>query len=426
MNILIKNCLIIDSNSKHNNKKKDILIINGKFEKIASNVDIKNYKNVKTIDFKSKNLHVSPGWFDMHVDFGEPGNEQKETIKSGSEAAKKGGFTGVLLSPNTNPNIDNSSTVKYINQFNSNSIIDVLPAGNITLKAKGEKIVEMHDMNNAGCIAFTDDKVSLQNSNVLKIALLYAKDSNKLIINYPNDHSLSKNGLINEGLVSTSLGLKGMPKIAEEIMTNRDVMLCEYTNSRMHLSYISTKECVTIIKQAKKNKINITADVCIYNLIFNDQQLNDFNSNFKLLPPLRSDEDINSLVKALKLNIIDVITCDHRPHLDDDKNKEFEHAKFGIIGLESFFGLLCKNLLGKLSINEIVDKISINPRKILNIDCPVIEIGRKANLTFFDPNICWDFSKNSIKSKSFNTPFINEKLQGKALAIYNNKKYQQC
>jgi dihydroorotase len=362
----------------------------------------------------------------MHVDFGEPGNEQKETIKSGSEAAKKGGFTGVLLSPNTNPNVDNSSTVKYIKQFNSNSIIDILPAGNITLEGKGEKIVEMHDMNNAGCIAFTDDKESLQNSNVLKIALLYAKDSNKLIMNYPNDHSLSKNGLINEGLVSTSLGLKGMPKIAEEIMTNRDIILCEYTNSRMHLSYISTKDCVAIIKQAKKNKINITADVCLYNLIFDDHQLNDFNSNFKLLPPLRNDEDINSLIKALKLNIIDVITSDHRPHLDDDKNKEFEHAKFGIIGLESFFGLLCKNLLGKLSINEIIDKISINPRKILNIDCPLIEIGEKANITLFDPNINWNFNKSSIKSKSFNTPFVNEKMQGKALAIYNNKKYQQC
>ena len=426
MNILIKNCLIIDTNSSHNNKQKDILIINGRFEKISNKIDISNYKNVKAVDFKSKNLHVSPGWFDMHVDFGEPGNEQKETIKSGSEAAKKGGFTGVLLSPNTNPNIDNSSTVKYIRQFNSNSIIDIFPSGNITLKNKGEKIVEMHDMSNAGCVAFTDDKQSLQNSNVLKIALLYAKDSNKLIMNYPNDHSLSKNGLINEGLVSTSLGLKGIPRIAEEIMTNRDIKLCEYTNSKMHLSYISTQECTEIIKQAKKNKINITADVCIYNLIYNDQQLKDFNTNFKLLPPLRDNNDKNSLIKALKLNIIDVITSDHRPHLDDDKNKEFEHAKFGIIGLESFFGLLCKNLLGKLSINEIVDKISINPRKILNIDCPVIEIGEKANITLFDPNINWNFSKSSIKSKSFNTPFIKEKLQGKALAIYNNKKFQQC
>lgn len=426
MNILIKNCLIIDSNSKHNNKKKDILIINGKFEKISSKVDITNYKNVKTIDLKSNNLHISPGWFDMHVDFGEPGNEQKETIKTGSEAATKGGFTGVLLSPSTNPNIDNSSTVKYIKQLNINSIIDVLPAGNITLKNKGQKIVEMHDMSNAGCVAFTDDKNSLQNSNVLKIALLYAKDSNKLIMNYPNDHSLSKNGLINEGFVSTSLGLKGIPSISEEIMTNRDIKLCEYTNSKLHLSYISTKECVSIIKKAKKNNINITADVCVYNLIFNDKQLNNFDTNFKLLPPLRGDKDINSLIKALKLNIIDVITSDHRPHLYDDKKKEFGYAKFGIIGLESLFGLLCKNLLGKLTINEIVDKISINPRKILNIHCPVIEKGEKANITIFDPNINWNFNKSSIKSKSINTPFLNEKLQGKALAIYNNKKYQQC
>jgi dihydroorotase len=254
MNILIKSAKIIDRNSPYHNKTMDLLIKNKKIAKIAKSIKSceKSITNGTEIEYKAKNLHVSPGWFDLHANFGEPGYEQNETLSTGCNAAIKGGFTGVMVMPNNKPNIDSKSMIEFIKNSKKGNIIDLIPAGNITKKAEGNEIVEMHDMNNAGCKAFTDDKKSIIRNDVIKIAMLYSKDSNTVIMNFPNDQSISSNGVVHEGKISTTLGLKGIPALAEEMMVDRDLSLCEYTESRLHLSYISTKNSVKKIKKCKK------------------------------------------------------------------------------------------------------------------------------------------------------------------------------
>ena len=421
MNLLIKSARIIDINSKHHNKVMDILIKNGKIEQIAKSIKNKNQK-----EMTHKNLYVSPGWFDLHVNFGEPGFEQKETFYSGCKSAAEGGFTSVLTMPNTNPKIDNKPMVELIKNMTQKNIIDVYPAGNLTEKGKGNNIVEMHDMHNAGCIAFTDDKDSISKSQLLKIAMLYSNDCDTLIMNHPNEKDLSNKGQIHEGNISAKFGIKGIPRIAEEIMVNRDITLCEYTKSRFHLSYISTKESVKQLKKAKSKGLNITADVSLYNLFLTDKKIIDFDTRYKVIPPLREESDNKALIRGLKDGTIDAITTDHTPQDEENKKVEFNNAKNGIIGLESAFGLLIKNLSPHINISQIIEKIAINPRKILKLPKVVINEGEYANLTLFDPELEWIFTEKNIKSKSKNTPFIGEKLKGKALGIYNNKKFFKC
>ena len=419
MKILIKSAKIIDVNSKHHNKTLDILIENGIIKKISKKI---SENKIKT--FSSDNLHVSVGWSDIHANFREPGYEHKNDIVSGIESAIKGGFTSILLMPNTQPVIDNKSLIEYINNITKDSIVDVHIAGSVTKNMQGDDLVEMYDMNSVNCKIFTDDKNSLNRNEILKLALLYSKDFNGLIMNFPNDKSLSQNGVINEGETSTSLGLKGISNIAEEIMLDRDINLAKYTKGNLHISYVSTKGSVRKIKEAKKKNINISADVAINNLVMTEDKLTSFDTNYKVLPPLRNINDQSALIKGLKEGTIDIISSDHSPHEEDSKKVEFENAEFGIIGLESMFGLIIKNLENELSINEIIEKISNNPRKIIDKETYSINEGEKANLTLFDPNIEWELKENDIKSKSFNTPFVGEKLKGKALAIYNNRKFR--
>jgi len=419
-NLIIKSAKIIDPQSKHHNKVRDILIEKGFIVKIASNITSSNHKK-----FIAKNLHISPGWFDMHTNFRDPGFEYKEDIESGCKAATKGGFTAVLLMPQTKPVIDNSAQVQYVKNKTKDKIIDVFQSGSISNAMQGKDLVEMHDMKNAGVIAFTDDKKSIQKNEVLKLALLYSKDFDGLIMNFPNDAGVALNGQINEGKISASLGLKGIPNIAEEMMIDRDISLCNYTEGNLHLSYISTSGSVTKIKKAKKKGLNISADVALHNLFLTDEQITHFDSRFKVMPPLRSKKDCNALIKGLKDGTIDVICTDHSPENEENKKKEFDRAAFGIIGLETAFGLIMKHLGKHLSLEEIIEKISMNPRKILSLPPVIIENGSFANLTLFDPLIDWKFSKSDICSKSENTPFIGEHLHGKALGIYNKGKFQE-
>ena len=407
MKILIKNAKIIDSLSKHNNKTYDILIDNNKIEKIAKSITIDSNTKI----FKADNLHVSQGWFDMHVNFGQPGYEQKETLKNGVKSAAFGGFTEVMLMPNTKPQLDNSTMIEYIINYTKDDIVNVYPAGNLTKLQEGKNIVEMHDMINSGCLAFTDDKKSIQNNELMKIAQLYIKDTNKLIMNYPNDQSLQNHGVMNEGEISTQLGLKGIPSLAEEMMLDRDLNICDYTKSKIHFSYLSTKKSIEKVKLAKSQHLDVSCDVALHNIFLTEKELNNFDSRFKVLPPLRTSKDNNAIIEGLKDGTIDIITCDHSP-------QENENAEFGIIGLESAFGLINKNLENHLVLEEIINKISINPRLRLGIKPPIIEEGSLANITIFDPNKEWEFSENDIKSKSKNSPFIGDKLKGKALAIY--------
>ena len=421
MKILIKQAKIIDSSSKHNNKICDILINNNKIEKIAKKIQI----DPDTKIYKNDNLHVSQGWLDMHVNFGQPGFEQRETIENGLNAAAKGGFTEVLLMPNTSPSIDNSSMIDFIKGFSKRNVVSIQVAGNLTVSQEGKNIVEIHDMKNNGCIAFTDDKRSIQNNELMKIALLYIKNSNALIMNFPNDSKIQKNGVINEGKISTQLGLKGIPNIAEEMMLDRDITLCNYTQSKIHESYISTEKSVEKIRKAKDEGINITSDVALHNIFLTEEKVNNFDTRFKVLPPLRTKTDNKAIIKGLKNGTIDVITSDHSPFEVETKKIEFDNAEFGIIGLESAFGLINKNLEKHLTLNQIIEKISNNPRKILGLKNNSIEEGNNANITIFNPKTKWKFKEEDIISKSKNSPFIGEELKGKALAIYNNNRFKE-
>ena len=419
MKILIKSTKIIDSSSKHNNKICDVLINNNKIEKIAKSIQIDSDTKI----FKSENLHLSQGWFDMHVNFGQPGFEQRETINNGLRSAAQGGFTEVLLMPNTQPVIDNSTMVEFIKGYNKDSIVTIQVAGTLTKDQKGENIVEMHDMINSGCLAFTDDKKSIQSNELMKIALLYIKDTKSLIMNFPNDKKLQNKGVINEGVISTHLGLKGIPNIAEEMMIDRDITLSCYTDSKIHESYISTEKSVEKIKYAKEKGINISSDVAVHNIFLTEDKVNNFDSRYKVLPPLRTEQDNKAIINGLIDGTIDAITSDHSPYEIETKKIEFDNAAFGIIGLESLFGLIIKNLEKHLDLHQIIEKISSNPRNILGIQNHSIEEGNIANITLFNPKIEWDFTEKNIISKSKNSPFIGEKLKGKALAIYNNNKF---
>ena len=418
MNILIKSARVIDPKGKHHNKIRDILIKNGVIKKIAVNI-----KEKKSITYIAKNLHISIGWMDLHSNFRDPGFEYKEDIISGCKAAAKGGFTGVLLMPDNNPITDNNAQVKYIQSKGKDNIVSVHTAGSITKAMQGSQMVEMYDMKEAGALAFTDDKKSLQNNEVIKHALLYAKDFDGLIMNFANDNSISNGGQIHEGEISTALGLKGIPAMAEEIMIDRDISLCKYTESKLHLSYISTKNSVSKIKKAKKEGRKISADVALHNLILTDQEITHFDTRYKVMPPLRSKKDCSALIKGLKDGTIDIICTDHSPENEENKKTEFNNAAFGIIGLETAFGLIGKYLSKHLSLSEIIEKIAINPRRLLKLESGNIKEGNTANLTLFNPELEWEFKKTDIESKSVNTPFVGKKLKGKALAICNKGKF---
>jgi len=418
MNILIKSARVIDPRGKYHNKIRDILIENGVIKKIAAKI-----KETKGITYTANNLHISIGWMDLHANFRDPGFEYKEDIISGCKAAAKGGFTGVLLMPENNPITDNNAQVEYIQSKGKDNIVSVHAAGSITKAMQGNQMVEMYDMKKAGALAFTDDKKALQNNEVIKHALLYAKDFDGLIMNFANDNSIANRGQIHEGEISTALGLKGIPAMAEEIMIDRDISICKYTESKLHLSYISTKNSVSKIKKAKKEGSKISADVALHNLILTDEEITHFDTRYKVMPPLRSKKDCTALIKGLKDGTIDVICTDHSPEDEENKKTEFNNAAFGIIGLETAFGLIGKHLSKHLSLAEIIKKIAINPRRLLQLKSGNIEEGNTANLTLFNPDLEWEFQKTDIESKSVNTPFVGEKLKGKALAICNKGKF---
>lgn len=428
MKLLIKSAKIIDPTSKHHNKIRDILIVDGVIKEIASKIKEckESIKKGTEKVFAANNLYLSLGWFDMHVNFGEPGYEQAETLVSGCNAAAKGGFTNVMMMPNSAPCIDNKGQLEFISNKTKDNIVRVYPAGTISKKQKGNEIVEMHDMYRAGCLAFTDDKNSLTRSEIMKIALLYAKDSGALIMNYPNEQAIANNGYMHEGNTSTELGLKGIPSLAEEMMVDRDISLTEYTQGKLHFSYLSVAKSVSKVKAAKKKGLNITADVALHNLFLTDKEINNFDTRYKVLPPLRTAKDNKALIKGLKDGSIDVICSDHSPQEEEQKKVEFDNAANGIIGLESAFGLIIKHLGKHLTITEIIEKIAINPRKILGISTAGIEEGSCADITLFNPDIEWEFTHDDIQSKSANTPFVGTQLKGKALAIYNKGKFQEC
>lgn len=414
MNIFIKSAKIIDLNSKFHLKTRDVLIENGKIVNIAAN--IKNSKGYKEISFK--NLHISAGWFDTSVSFGEPGYEERETINNGLKVAAKSGFTAVALNANTHPFIDNKSAVEFLVNKATGNAVSLYPIANLTQKAKGEELAELYDMSNSGAIAFGDYNMSISNANLMKIALLYAQNFNGLVLSFPQDNTIANNGAANEGKNSTLLGLKGNPTLAEELQIARDLFLLEYTGGKLHIPIISTAKSVKLIKEAKKKGLDVTCSVSAHHISLTDDELHDFNSNYKVIPPLRTRNDINALIKGIKNGIIDMITSDHNPIDIEHKKVEFENALEGTIGLESLFGTV-NNIL---ELEHIITCLTSNSRERFGVNNPVIGVGETANITFFNPKIEYKFKVENILSTSKNSAFLGKQLKGKAYGIFANNK----
>jgi len=416
-NILIKRAKIIDPNSKFNNKIKDILIVDGIIHKIADKI---SDKNVNLIE--EDNLHICPVLFDMNVNFPEPGYEDRETLESGCNAAMAGGFTGVGLIPDSFPERDNKSSIEYIINNTESYLVDVFPYGTVSKNKNGESLSEMFDMKNSGAVGFLDANSPIKNAGLLSRALLYAKDFDGLIISEPYDNTISPNGQMNEGIESTKIGLEGIPSLSEELQLSRDLLLTSYNNARLHISKISSGLSVPIIKEAKENKLDVSASVAIHNLILSDKNLSSFDSKYKLLPPLRTEDDKNELISALKNGIIDVITSDHCPQNIESKDCEFDIASFGAIGTQNAFCLAVTNLEKHLGLETIITKMSINPRTILRLDIPIIETNYKANITIFNPKKKWKFSIENNKSLNNNSPYFDLEMKCKIIGVINGEK----
>ncbi len=417
MDILIKSALIVDSFSKHHLKKRDVYVTNGRIEKIAERIENKKAKLIEGSD-----LHVSKGWIDLFANFQVPGFEYKETIESGLNASASGGFTAVGVSPDTLPCRDSKTQIEYLLNQSKKHVVDILPYGAVSKNLEGKELAELSDMKLSGAIAFSDGKNSINNPNLLNRALLYAKAFDGIIMNFPNSADISAKGVMNEGETSTHLGLKGIPELAEELMVARDLYLVDYTDGRLHFNSISASKSVELIAQAKKNGLKVSCDVASYNLLLDDTELEEFDTRFKTLPPLRSKKTISKLISAVKNGTIDAISSDHCPEDIEAKKREFDYASFGIINAQTAFTVANTALSKSISIERLIELFTDGPTKILGLDKPSINEGELANLTIFQPNEKVTFTKEAVLSKSNNSPFFGRELKGKVLGVINEKR----
>jgi dihydroorotase len=415
MKLLLKSATIVDASSKHHLKKRDVLIENGKISKIAGTIP--SSEKIKEVSLK--NLHISQGWFDSSVSFGEPGFEERETIQNGLKTAAYSGFTSVAVNANSFPVTDSKGHIKFLKSKAEGNAVSLYPIGALTVGSKGTDLAELYDMQNEGAISFYDYKNPIANANLLKIALQYTQNFDGLVQSFPFEKSVARNGMVNEEVNSTRLGLKGIPALSEELQIIRDLYILEYTGGKLHIPTISTKKSVELIKDAKKKGLNITCSVAIFNLILTDDVLEGFDTNYKLLPPLRTKEDTKALLKGLKDGTIDGVTSDHNPIDVEHKKTEFEHALFGSIGLEGCFGAL-NTVLG---IEEAV-RVLTGLKNTFGIPSEKIEEGNKAELTLFNPDENWEFSEKDIISTSKNTALLGMKLKGKPYGILSNNKLE--
>ena len=377
MNILLKSATIVDNtNSKLHLKKRDILILKGVIEEIATL--IKPAGNIKTLNLK--NLHVSAGWFDSSVSFGEPGYEERETITNGINVAARSGYTDIVLNPNTYPLPDSSGDIVFLKNAAKEQPTKLHPLGTLTVLSEGIDLAELYDMQNSGAVGFYDFKKSISNSNLLKIALQYSQDFKGLVYSFPMDKKIMSKGIVNEGISSTRVGLKGIPALAEELQIARDLFILEYTGGCLHIPTISTAKSVRLIGEAKQKGLNVSCSVAVHNLLFSDDVLDSFDSNYKVLPPLRTSKDISALIKGLKEGVIDLVTSDHTPIDIEEKRIEFDNAAYGTIGLENAFGVL-----NELFETETAVALLSKGRERFGLSPVTIKKGSLANLTLFDP-----------------------------------------
>ncbi len=417
MNILIKQATVVNTASPYNGKVVDILIERGVITQIKKSITPE--KGIKTIE--AEGLYVSLGWLDMQVNFCDPGNEHKETLDNGLKTAAKGGFTGVCVMSGTNPPLHNKAQIEYVVNRAKDNLVNVFPIGTISHNREGKDLSEMYDMQLAGAVAFSDYKKAIQDAGLILRALQYSQNINSFIITHADDKTISHGGQMNESVVSTKLGLKGIPALAEELMIQRNLQILEYTSGKIHFPTISTKGSIDLIKKAKANGLNVTCGVAAHNLLLDETELESFDTNYKLNPPLRSKDDVNALKRALENGIIDVVVSDHNPQDIESKDLEFDLADSGIVALQTAFNCLV-TAMPKITPEKIGECLAENPRAILGFENNMIKEGQDANLTLFTLTGKTTLSEKDIVSKSKNTPFIGKTLQGKVIGAINNDK----
>lgn len=419
MKVLIKQARIISTSSPINGQTKDILIDNGIIAQISDSIGEADAQVIQ-----QPGVCVSIGWMDCFSHFADPGFEYRETLETGARAAAAGGFTDVMVLPNTNPVVHSKSQVEYIVHKTTPLAVNIHPIGAVSKNAEGKELAEMFDMHQSGAVAFGDGTNCIQSAGITLKALQYVKSFDGTVIQVPEDKSIGTNGLMNEGIISTRLGLPGKPSIAEEILIARDIKLARYTDSKLHFTGVSSAKSIEYIKRAKEGGIKVSCSVTPYHLFFTDSDMQGYDTNLKVNPPLRLSADRDALLAAVADGTIDCIASHHFPQNWDGKTCEFEYAKEGMIGLESLFGVLGIIDMAGLQLNQLIDMLSINPRKLFGLPVPEIKEGAAANLTLFNPDTEYIFDNSMIYSRSKNSAFVDKKLKGKVIGIINKGKVE--
>lgn len=417
MNLLVKGITVADPNSEFNQQNCDVRVENGKI--VAIQKQLSPLKNETVVE--ASGAILSPGFFDLNCMIGDPGLETKEDLQSGTDAAKAGGFTGIAVLPTTKPVVQTKGGVEYILNRAKNNLVDVHPIGAISNDLEGKDLAELFDMKNAGAVAFSDGSKSIADDGFMSRALQYALGFDGLLMVYPENKSIAGKAQVNESRNNVLLGMKGIPALAEEMQLVRDIYLATYHNAPIHISQISTAGSVSLIKKAKKDGLKITCDVAAHQLVFTEDLLNDFDSNYKVKPPLRSKADNKALIAGLKDGTIDAVASQHRPHEIEFKDVEFEIASYGIIALQTVLPLL---LQAGLDAELIAEKLAINPRKLLKLEVPVIAQGADANFVVYHPQQEWTYNAANNRSKASNSPLLGKTLKGKVKLVYNNKQFE--
>lgn len=416
MKILIQSARIVSKGSPFHLKTRNVLLNNGRIAEIGD----KNYSADRVINAEGKIL--TPGWVDIGASVGDPGHEQREDLQSLSKTAAAGGFTEVAVLPNTHPAIQTKNEISYVTANNENRLVQIHALAAVTKNCKGEELTEMIDLHTAGAIAFTDGLVPVWHTDIFLKSLQYLQKFDGLLIDHPEDNWLNIFGQMHEGIQSTRLGLKGMPRIAEEVAVSKNLELLNYAGGRLHFAKLSTAKSVDLVRSSKKKGLLVTCDVAVYQPLLNDEALSDFDTNFKVNPPLREKADQDALIKGLKDGTIDVLVSNHMPHDDESKFLEFDQAEFGMINLQTFAAHLVA-LSKQVELEDLIEKVTTNPRQLLKLDPVVVDVDTKANLTLLNPNAEWKFDGGSNLSKSKNSPWLGQTLKGKVEAVFNNSKH---